>query len=633
MGKIDTLSITEGSEVSYRGVRHTIRRILNLRSVLICPLDGSGAIVNANISDLKPASDPETSQNSAKVINIDLVPEEKWKIAQKRFEIIKPAIDSRLSVSELEQLAKANKVHVTTIYRWINRYSDGQQLSSLLPSERDGGKGVSRISQELEAIIQATIEEEYLTKQKKTMQKVCEEVALRCHNAKIAPPSFHTIRRRIEAISNERKVKHRQGSEVARQAFQPLKSKFTEAQNPLHIVQIDHTILDIILVDEINRKPIQRPWITVAFDVFSRMVVGIYVSFDPPGAIGTGMCLANAILSKEMLLEKHGILGEWPCWGIMKTIHADNAKEFRGNNLKRVAEEYGINLEWREVRRPNWGGHIERYLGTLLKEIQTLPGTTFSNPKERKHYDSAGQAALTLKELEKWIITYIVNVYHKRFHAGIKTSPIAKYTEGIFGSAEQHGIGIPQKLLNFQKVKLDFLPYFERSIQDYGVQIDHIYYYDDKLRPYINSLEQNTLRSKVRRRFIFKRDPRDISVIYFYDPELKQYFSIPYRDASHPPITIWEYKEIERMLHDKGKKAIDERAIFEGYLQMRTIEKEAVTLTKKKRRDKKVTKRTHTLQKSVKTEFNEAPTGLTISVLETTSEAITNNNPFDDIDV
>ncbi len=633
MGQIETLSITEGSEIDYRGVRHTIKRILNLRSVLICPLDGTGTLINVNINDLKPLSETSSIEKLKKSVNIDLIPEEKWKIAQKRLEIIKPAIDLRMSVEELEKLAKDNKIHVSTIYRWISRYSDDRQLSSLLPTERDGGKGIGRISKELEVIIQATIEEEYLTRQKKTMQKVCEEVALRCHNAKISPPSFHTIRRRIEAVNGEKKVKHRLGNEVARNLYQPLKSKYSEAQNPLHIVQIDHTILDIILVDEINRKPMQRPWITVAFDVFSRMVVGIYISFDPPGALGTGMCLANAILSKDLLLEKHGIQGEWPCWGIMKTIHADNAKEFRGNSLKRVAEEYGINLEWREVRRPNWGGHIERYLGTLLKEIQSLPGTTFSNPKERKYYDSAGQSALTLKELEKWVITYIVNVYHKRFHAGIKTSPIAKFTEGIFGSAEQHGIGIPKKLLDFRKVKLDFLPFFERSVQDYGVLVDHIHYYDDKLRPYINTLEVNTSRSKQRRKFIFKRDPRDISVIYFYDPELKQYFDIPYRDASHPPITIWEYKEIERIFRENGKKAIDERAIFEGYLQMRTIEKEAVTQTKKKRRDKKVTKRSHSLERSLKTEFMKKPEEEIFQSNSSENETILNNKPFDDIDI
>jgi hypothetical protein len=37
------------------------------------------------------------------------------------------------------------------------------------------------------------------------------------------------------------------------------------------VVQIDHTLLDIILVDDLHRLSIGRPWITLAIDVFSRI--------------------------------------------------------------------------------------------------------------------------------------------------------------------------------------------------------------------------------------------------------------------------------------------------------------------------------------------------------------------------
>ena len=99
----------------------------------------------------------------------------------------------------------------------------------------------------------------------------------------------------------------------------------------------------------------------------------------------------------------------------MKTIHLDNAKEFRGKMLKRACEEHGIDLAWRPVATPHYGGHIERLLGTLLREIHSLPGTTFSNPRERGEYDSDAKAAMTLAELEKWLATYIVEVYHSVF--------------------------------------------------------------------------------------------------------------------------------------------------------------------------------------------------------------------------
>ncbi|WP_454740503.1 hypothetical protein [Cupriavidus necator] len=36
------------------------------------------------------------------------------------------------------------------------------------------------------------------------------------------------------------------------------------ARHPLDIVQIDHTLADIILVDEAYRHTIGRPWLTLA---------------------------------------------------------------------------------------------------------------------------------------------------------------------------------------------------------------------------------------------------------------------------------------------------------------------------------------------------------------------------------
>ncbi|WP_281241897.1 hypothetical protein [Celeribacter baekdonensis] len=38
-------------------------------------------------------------------------------------------------------------------------------------------------------------------------------------------------------------------------------------ERPLEVVQIDHTLADIILVDQVERKPLARPWVTLAIDV------------------------------------------------------------------------------------------------------------------------------------------------------------------------------------------------------------------------------------------------------------------------------------------------------------------------------------------------------------------------------
>lgn len=80
-----------------------------------------------------------------------------------------------------------------------------------------------------------------------------------------------------------------------------------------------------------------------------------------------------------------------------------NAAEFHSVALKRGCERYGIRLEYRPPGRPQFGGHIERYLGTLMRRIHGLPGTTMSNPVHRGKYPSEAKASMTIAELGQWM--------------------------------------------------------------------------------------------------------------------------------------------------------------------------------------------------------------------------------------
>jgi putative transposase len=215
-------------------------------------------------------------------------------------------------------------------------------------------------------------------------------------------------------------------------------------------------------------------------------------------------------------------------------------------------------------------------MGTLNELIHNLPGTTFSNSKEKSNYDSANKATFTLREFEELLLVYITKIYHQRFHKGINTTPIAKYIEGIFGSSDRPGTGFPTKIFDERKVRLDFMPYFERTVQEYGVKIDHIDYYHDVLRKWVHATEGKSGKSKVKQKFIFKRDPRDISVLYFWDPEIKDYFPIPYRNIAHPSISIWEFRKALKDVKDAGKASVDEDSIFKAYNRINEIKEDAL---------------------------------------------------------
>jgi putative transposase len=178
----------------------------------------------------------------------------------------------------------------------------------------------------------------------------------------------------------------------------------------------------------------------------------------------------------------------------------------------------------------------------------------------------------------------ITEIYHQRLHRELGTSPITRYQEGIFGTAERPGRGVPDRFVDETRLRLDLMPYEERTVQRYGIVLDEICYYDDVLRPWIHATDPAEPTGKRPRKFIIRRDPRDISTVYFYDPDLQCYFAIPYRNTTHPSISLWELRQVRRQLKAEGQHAVNEDLIFDAYNRLRALEDEALRDTRKARR-------------------------------------------------
>ncbi|WP_341858101.1 hypothetical protein [Sinorhizobium medicae] len=60
---------------------------------------------------------------------------------------------------------------------------------------------------------------------------------------------------------------------------------------------------DVFVVDEETRQPIGRPWLTLAMDVCSRMVMGFYLTMDAPSRLSTSLCLLHSVFDKSAWLQ------------------------------------------------------------------------------------------------------------------------------------------------------------------------------------------------------------------------------------------------------------------------------------------------------------------------------------------
>jgi putative transposase len=575
------VDIRVGSFVRVEGDIYRITQVLDFASVVGTHVETGRSVplLIIDLSPLDPAGSLPPATDLAELADVD------WKIAQQRYEALKPLLGTGGIVGrrDVEARAKEVGVNAATLYRWLNRYQSYGVMSALIPKVRGCRQGKRRIGNRQEEVIQEVIDDFYLTKQRPTKEKAVEEVLRRCQLRVIEPaPSPGTIRARLFEVSERRTLRGRGYAEKAKNKFMPAAGSFPNADFPLAVVQIDHTPADIIVVDDRYRQPIGRLWITLAIDVFSRMVVGYYLSFDAPSETSVAMCVAHAVMPKDDWLLLHDVDASWPVWGLPKTIHVDNGADFRSENFRQSCLMYGIHLEFRPVKQPRYGGHIERMLGTLAREIHSLPGTTFSSIKERDEYDSDKHAALTKNEFENWLVTYICKVYHQRLHSSIGMTPARKWEIGIFGNSVQPGVGLPERPGDRMTLLLDFMPSFRRTVQTFGVSIDGLTYYAESLRPWINAQDPDNPSAK--RDFIFRRDPRDITMIWFFDPTIKQYFKIPLADQSLPPMSLWEYLDVRRQLRSEGKKSVNQRQVLTAVTELRGKVDQAKEKTRRARR-------------------------------------------------
>lgn len=574
------ISFASGSLVKFSGETFRIQEVMGFDQLIARSLT-TGRPKVLRIAELKAVDDGADLPSS---VDLQAIEEEDWSRASAKYEAIKPLI-AMGNPSKEAVIARAREVGkgASTLYRWLSRYRNFDSVSSLVSSKRGWKEGNMRLSEKLEQVIQETIDEFYLKPTRPTIEKTYREVKIRCEKINYAPPSNTAVRARIARIPEFERMKKRGKLEKAKNKFLPVPGTFPGGDYPLDVIQIDHTPVDVIIVDDQDRKSINRPYLTVAIDVYSRMVVGYYLSLDAPSVTSVAMCIAHAMLPKEEWLLKHGLdTSLWPVWGRSRKIHVDNGADFRSKDLRRSCEEHGIDLEFRPVKDPKYGGHIERLQGTLMRDLHDLPGTTFSSIAQRDGYDSDANAALTLDDLELQLLKIIVGEYHRRTHSALGMPPLRKWEQGIFGGGDTPGKGMPQMPTDSMAVLLSFLPSFERTIQADGVTLDGLRYYDDCVRPWIGSLDPET---GVARQFIFRRDPRDMSKLHFWDPELKRHFEVRHVDLRVGQFSIWEHKAAKAALKAAGFDPSDELAVLRSVRERRELVQGAVLKTKKVRRE------------------------------------------------
>jgi putative transposase len=456
-------------------------------------------------------------------------------------------------------------------YALLRRYRESPTVTALAPRTRGRASGVRMLDAEVEALVEQAIDDFYLTRRCPSISHLAREIERRCLEKSLPCPSRKAITPRVRARDQHEVLRRRKGAAFARSKLGRIVGHLTE-EMPLGLVQIDHTLADVVVVTEADRRSLGRPWLTLAIDVATRMVVGFHLSLDRPSAVAVALVLSQAVLPKDRYLAGRGIDLDWPVSGLPARLHLDNAKEFRSQALRRGASQYGIEIDYRPPATPHFGGHIERLIGTMMGALRILPGATGRSVAERG-VDPAGTAVLSLDELETWLVHQIAGVYHHTLHRSLDRPPITAWREAVAQLPVPHRH--PDDKERFYR---DFLPFRRRRS---GVQLFNVTYSDGILA---------TLLAKPRQKYVVRYDPRDMSQVYLRDHD-GTYWPIPYSDRRLPAVTLSELRAASRRLRASGEKTVTQRRIFASIDEQRRLVEQASSKKTGARREQERTRR------------------------------------------
>jgi len=407
-----------------------------------------------------------------------------------------------------------------------------------------------------------------------------------------------TIYKLLGRIDPKIRDRMREGVKAVRE-YEPVQRGFTneEAMFPLHIVAIDHTQLDLDVIDGKTGCEIGRPYITAGIDLYSRCIWCLYISFEDPSANVLRKALLQGMLLKRSK-ERYGTESEWVVHGIPYNIMVDNGKDFRSVEFERVVNEVmKSNLMFRPRRTPHYSGVIERFFKRLNDDlIHQLDGTRKSNVTAKGEYKSDEEAVITLEELQQILARYVVDVYHYETHQGLpldENKPMIRFIEGC------KEFGLPRFVLeeDEQNFRMELLPTYVKPYTKDGVVLNNASYKSDELNLLIGPREN---------KYKIKYDTDDISKIFFLHPERHQYLEV----YAHSPsadvldgMNIHVYKALRKKWmaesDEKGKGLLSDADV----LRIRTTMRQELKQLYKKNRTAR--KQVQKMNLDVSVDFNQ----------------------------
>lgn len=388
--------------------------------------------------------------------------------ANRRYHLIQPILEGRASTGNTSQ--------GRSLRRWLARYRAATQeygsgYVGLLPNTHQRGNRQPRLSEQVRDLLTQVIAQEYEHVKQKNKREVYGEFVNACQAQGIlSVPSYKTFVAAIKQRPRYEQVKKRTGARAA-YAHEPLYWELTwtlprHGDRPFEVVHIDHTELDVQLVDSRTGQPSGRPWATLMVDAFSRRVLAVYLTFDPPSYRSCMMVIRECV-------HRHHRLPE--------LVVVDWGAEFESVYFETLLARYEVNKATRPKAKPRFGSVCERLFNTANTTfVHHLAGNTQIMKHVRRvsaSVDPQAHAIWTLAALYAALRCFAYEVYDTCPHQTLGQTPREAFEKGLFRSGLR-----PRRLIPYdEEFLLLTLPTTRKGTAKLlpvrGIKINHLFYW------------------------------------------------------------------------------------------------------------------------------------------------------------
>ena len=346
----------------------------------------------------------------------------------------------------------------------------------------------------------------------------------------------------------------RYGPEMWEREYMVFDTFVNRAVRPLEYVFADHWLVDVFIVDEATRSRLDRLWLTLLLDAYSRSVLGLALLYEVPCIESIQSALRHAIWPKSSH-QALGLKQEWICYGIPQQLYLDNAWAHHSHSLEQLSRaisqggQYNsIDLVFRPPYRGRYGALIERLFGNFSGQMKELLASAIRSSEVKAVASAVRQACLLYQDIYGLVHQLILRYQHTSHQELAGLTPHQKWLEGW-----QLGYGgWPPPLTD----EIDRL-FWRRSpetrvINRKGVAAFGMHYWS----PLLDQAQRRAVDGQVVL-YGFSYEPADISRLALFRDEhwLGDVYAKQLRraDGSRRSVSLWERKMAQALARGRGQ--------------------------------------------------------------------------------